>query len=264
MPQQFTVAAGQFAPVKGQPQKNAVIAATLGAQASDLGADFILFPEMIITGHDKAEQDLRPTAISLDHPAIDTLRDASGQYNIAISAGIVEHKDDHYWINQLVTLTDGSLSFQRKGCAPDGEDWRGDDNRHLIEINGLTLCLMICADSSQPHLWQRVEKLSPDLVCHPSAGYDWWIHEDSEPDPDKLRDEHAKMYASIQTAQKRARQLDCAYIISNPVGSSKTVWWPGNSGIIDRDGAVVAWLPGEIVVERMRPGFVVGNITLAS
>jgi predicted amidohydrolase len=121
---------------------------------------------------------------------------------------------------------------------------------------------MICADSKHDHLWQRVEDLNPDLVCHPSAGYDWWFHEGEEPDPDKLKSEHAKMFGSIQSAQERAIDLDCAYVVSNPIGATGTVWWPGNSGIIDRDGAVVAWLPGEVVIERMRPGYVVGHITV--
>lgn len=261
MPQQFTVAAGQFAPAVGRPEQNARTAARLAAEASAMGARFILFPEMIITGHDAAGKDLRPTAIPLDHPAVAILQNAAAEHDIAISAGMVEETEEGYYCTQPVACPDGSLPYQRKGCAPDADDWKLDDDRTLIEVDGLRICIMICADSKHQHLWQRVEELSPDLVCHPSAGYDWWFHEGEEPDPEELKAEHAKMFSSIQSAQKRALELDCAYMVSNPIGPTATVYWPGNSGIVDRDGAVVAWLPGEVVIERMRPGYVVGHIT---
>lgn len=262
MSKRVTIATGQFAPALNQPEENAQIAVNLASETAQMGAEFILFPEMVITGHGEGGQDVRPTAISLDHPAIGIIRDGAREHDIAISAGICEQIEDCYGINQIVARPDGSMPFQRKGCTPGDDDWIKDDDRDLIELDGFDMCLMICADSNHDHLWRRVEDLSPDLVCHPSAGYDWWVGEGEQADVEELKALHAKMFGSIQAAQSKACELECAYAVSNPVGPSASVYWPGNSGIADRDGSVVGWLPGEVMVERMRPGYVVGNITV--
>ena len=65
----------------------------------------------------------------------------------------------------------------------------------------------------------------------------------------------------IRAAQDRARKMRVAYIVSNPVGRSGQYYWPGSSGVIDRDGTVTGWIPAETFIERMRPGLVVAPIT---
>jgi len=260
MAQRVRVAAGQSAPVPGRPEKNAEQVAELAAGAAAMGAQFILCPETIITGCDDQAMDLRPTGIPLDHPALQLLQDAARQHAIAICAGLVEKVPQGCYITQAVALADGSLAFQRKGCVSNQEGWMHDDERTIIEVGALRVGLIICADSSRPDLYDKVMRGGANLICHPSAGSDWAVSESDQADEAKVHEVSAHMFGCIRNGQGRARELGVAYLVSNPIGASGTVYWPGNSGIIGRDGTVRAWLPGEIFIERMAPAFVVAEV----
>jgi len=263
MARQVRVAVGQLAPAPGQPVKNAKIAAELAAAAAEMGATFILLPEMVITGYDHGRFDARPTAVPLDHPAVGILRKAAKRHKIAICAGLVEKVSEGRYINQVVALPNGKLAFQRKGCAPSQPGWLVDTERTIIKVGPLRVGIIICADSGYPVLFRKVMRQGANLICHPSAGAGWWTSEKKRPNKTKLTEDAVLNFHCLRRAQAKARELTVAYLVSNPVGRSSTIWWPGNSGIIDRDGNIRAWLPGEVYIERMRPAFVVADVTIA-
>ena len=262
MSSSFTVAVGQFAPVPGQPEENARVAVGLAQRAAALGAGFLLLPEVIITGHDVQGGDLAPTAIPLDHPAVDTLRSAAGDTGVAVCFGMLERTDEGLYVTQPVAVPDGSLPYQRKGCEPNHPDWLVDEERTIIEVGPLRIGIIICADSGKPELFAKVAAGGANLICHPSAGYAWWASEKDDVGDEKLDEFAAQAHRSIRAAQQHAREMGVAYLVSNPVGLSDTVWWCGNSGIVGRDGVVRAWLPGEVFVERMAPGVVAAQVEL--
>ena len=261
MTQKVCVAVGQFTPLMSQPEKNADLAAELAAGASEMGAKFILFPEMCITGADKESLDLRPTAIPPDHPAVRRLQDAAREHGIAICAGFIEKAARGCYNTQAVALPDGTLASQHKAVAPKVKGWLVERRRTIINVGALRVGLIICADSAQRGLYEEVMRRGANIICHPSAGYEWETSGKDEVDEAKLREVADHWAACLRRAQKRACELGVAYLVSNPVGRGHGVLWPGNGGIIDRDGSVRAWLPGEACAERMRPAFVVADVT---
>lgn len=257
------VAVGQFAPVMGQLKKNCKLVAEMAAEAADMGARFIVFPEMCLTGADTPDKDIRKTAIFFDNPALEVIRKTARQKKIGILPGACEKTTEGtYYMTHLVFLPDGTLTWQRKGGAYAYEDgWRWDTTRTVFRIHGLRVGLIICADSSNPKLYRALLKQGVDVICHPSMGYGNWGSIRKTPDAARLADHDRLMFSALRSAQTMARDMKVAYIVSNPIGCSGNVYWPGNSGIVDRDGVVRAWLPSEFFTERMRPGFVVGSIT---
>jgi predicted amidohydrolase len=262
MKSKVRVAAGQLAPMMGQPERNAREIARLSAGAASMGAKFILFPEMVITGVDHQSVDVRPTAIRLTHPAVGILRKAARKHKIGICAGMVEETDDGLYIAQVVALPSGRLALQHKGCAPQQDGWLIDRERTIIKLGRLRIGIIICADSGYPELFRKVMRQGANIICHPSAGFGWWTSERDKPDEKEMARESLAAFRCMRNAQQTARRLGVAYLVSNPVGRSNSVCWPGNSGIIDADGAVRAWLPTEVFVERMRPAFVVADVTV--
>lgn len=259
------VAVGQHDAQPGDFDGNARKTIDLASTAASMGASFILLPEMNISGYE-VEMDWRPLAIPADHPALGRIAQAAADLNIAIAAGFIETWEKGYSINHTVFRTDGSRPFQRKSGGPGAteEGCVSDLTRTAIELGDVRLGIIICADGGHPTLWDQLSDHKVDLIAWPTAGSDWWCQTVADADPTAwdrtaLNASHAR-----RNCQARAVAMGTPLMVCNLAGRTPHVAWAGNSGIIDADGAILAWLPDEAIAERMKPAVAVADVSLAA
>ncbi len=98
------IACGQFAPEPGDKAKNIAQMVRQATEARDVGAELILFPELVVTGY-LAPDMIRPLAEPVTGPSVRTLGNAARDLGLAIAFGFAESDERRRALyNSLVVL----------------------------------------------------------------------------------------------------------------------------------------------------------------
>ncbi len=262
MTQSVHVATGQHVGQPGAWERNTQTAIELASAAARMSAELILLPEMTISGFE-VEAALSDLALPHDHAVLDQLCEASADLKIAIAAGWVESRDASLAVIHGVFHPDRTISRQCKnsGTGLETDGFHTQSTRVVITVGPMRLGLIICADSCSDNLWKQLRG-RVNIIGFPSAGSGQWIQSRDLPNDALLEEVAHQGAAARRRAQEIALSEGVPLILSNPVGKTPHTAWPGNSGIIDRDGHILAWLPEEAVVERMKPGLVTAQVVI--
>nr|WP_294787382.1 carbon-nitrogen hydrolase family protein [uncultured Flavobacterium sp.] len=131
--------------------------------AVENGADLIVFPEMSITGYERA--DAEPLAFTKDDSRIDHLKELAVKHTIIIVAGAPIKIESEMYIGQFV-ISPKSVSIYTKQFLHEGEDEYFDatfDYNPMITIENQNVSFAICADIDNPLHPENAKKKETDI-----------------------------------------------------------------------------------------------------
>ena len=142
MPDRFTVALAQTSPRLADVETNLQTYAEQVREASGLGADLLIFPELSLTGY-HLKDDVSEVATRLDGSVAKKLRELSR--GTAFVAGLVEESSDFQFYNSAVWFEDGEIRHvHRKVYLPTYGMF--DENRYFAR--GQTMVRNMCQKCS--------------------------------------------------------------------------------------------------------------------
>ncbi|WP_024647126.1 carbon-nitrogen hydrolase family protein [Pseudomonas syringae] len=152
-----TLAAAQFCSLRGNFQRNLAGHLAFMQRAADLGVDYLLFPELSLTGY---EPDLaRELAMTSNDARLQPIRALAMQLRLITTVGVpLKGSDDSVQIGALTFTAEGEVIAYAKQYLHPGEDAvfsPGSKDCYLpLDQHRVGLC--VCADFSRPEHAQRI------------------------------------------------------------------------------------------------------------
>jgi len=265
------VACGQIVCKVGDIEHNLRQIEDLSVAAAAGGARIALFAETAITSG-LYTKEIVDKAIDPDGEEAGLLRKVAADNDIVIAAGAISRDAGGPRVSHFVAFPDGKLIVQLKhrltpketgvGLVP------GPAERTIFEVDGVKFAVAICADSGIPGLWNTLAERGCQVYLGPSAGgagREFMCHKADLEDPRK----RAAYLASMEkvcfvggTIDRciRHRMAKMAVNLSGDDGVGN--YHPGHSSIIDAEGRLIGLVPGEYVVEHLRPRLIHGEIVV--
>jgi predicted amidohydrolase len=228
MNEECRIAAIQSISIAGDIAANVERHARLARAAARDGARLALFPELSLTGYELAIA--RDVAIHEDDARLEELGKVAVAHGITIVAGVPlrGHLGDVY-VAALSFLPDGSVLTYTKQHLHSGEEaaFTAGGGGALLEIDGESVALAVCADISHPSHPQiaagRGARIYAASVLISEGGY--------EPDTKLLREYAERHHMPVVMANH---------------GGMTGVWKPaGRSAIWDAGGNLVIAAPAD-------------------
>ena len=163
----FRIACGQFAPEPGATGKNVASMIAYAGEARDLGCEFIVFPELILTGY-LAPDLVLPLAEPLDGPCVQTLSKTACDLGIAIAFGMAElDPSSGARYDSLVVLgRDGELAgvYHKTHLWSSERDWAEPGTVvPVFDVDGVLCSGWICYDTRFPEVGRLAALGGADL-----------------------------------------------------------------------------------------------------
>lgn len=226
---------------KGDVEGNLASHRRLLEVAADTGCGLALFPEMSLTG--SVDPAARPERlVSVDHPAVAALIEASETSGVGVCFGIAERSAaGQPYITQLVAAGGSVLGGQRKRHLGDGEEaFTAATESRVFEHAGSTFGVAICAEAGFDAPFDVAAAGGARLVLFPAApglygrrtdeaswrsGFSWW------------------QGCALGDAGRHAKRLGIWIALAGQAGSTEDEDFPGLAALVSPDGTVTDRLP---------------------
>lgn len=238
---------------KGHWEGNLAQVERLMSDARAADCDFIVFPEMGLSGY--CHPEWYPEAVEpLDSTRVQRFVEMTGRYGIAASGGFIEaNPDGKPFITQLLAQNGQAVGVYRKVNVVEEEAELFSPGSvtpaFTLPLPGgdLPCALAVCADSDRPDLFRAFAEKGARVVFHSSApglygrrtdadswreGYEWYRAYLAERLPDYARDN--KLFITVATQ----------------TGATSDEDFPGGSFVFAPDGSCIASTdgPGEVLL----------------
>jgi len=235
MSDEMAIAVVQHVSTPDNIDKSVVRIASYAKQASDAGAQLVLFPEASLTGYNNTIDVNHRIAQSADGEAAQAVIEICIANNIAIAYGFAEKKGDRIYNSvQLIDSKGTMQSLYRKTHLWGEQDrtlfTQGDDLVPVIEWNGWKIGLLICYDIEFPENVRRLALEGAELILTPTALMSPWT----------------TVADLVVPARAYENQLFIAY--ANFCGSEYEQHYVGHSCIAGPDGTNLAKASDEEVM----------------
>jgi predicted amidohydrolase len=227
----LTLALVQFEPVLGELSANLERVLDLTNKAAEQGAEFVIFPELALTGYNQEllGDKLVELALMPEDEPIQQLARVAGQSKVHLIVGFIEKRNIPGVVYNSIVI-----------CGPDGSILRTYAKSHLFSNENLhfrpgptfnvlkteygVIGPMICMDIVYPEVARILSLEGAELLLAPSC----WIKEDED----------------IWELHLRGRALDnLAFVVGvNRVGDEGNLHYIGHSMVINPRGHVLAEL----------------------
>ncbi|CFX46863.1 Carbon-nitrogen hydrolase [Syntrophomonas zehnderi OL-4] len=171
MKQDCQIALVQMDSAAGDIEQNINSILNTTNQAVKMGAQFIVFPELALSGY--CPQIISDLAITLDNPAIKLLSKTAVDSQVTLLVGFPESSDDLLkpYISQLIALPDGSLEVYRKVHLGRSEkEWfTAGDELPVFTSHGVKFAVGICWDWHFPELAAVYSLKGAEVLFAPHA-----------------------------------------------------------------------------------------------
>ncbi|RMR01326.1 Hydrolase, carbon-nitrogen protein [Pseudomonas syringae pv. helianthi] len=243
------LAVAQFCSAKGDVQRNLAGHLAFMQRAADLGANYLLFPELSLTGY---EPNLaRELALSPDDARLQPIMALAEILRLTTTLGIpLRQPDDSVLIGALTFTAQGDVIPYAKQYLHPGEDavFSAGHRDCLLALDQQRIGLCICADFSHPEHARRMAESGAGVyaasVLISPAGYE---HD-------------ARLLAG------RARRHTLPVLMANHGGPTGGWQSAGRSGLWDEAGRWVGGMQGAgnglVVATRRHSGWQVSATTL--
>jgi predicted amidohydrolase len=147
-------------------------------EASYMGADILVCPELFMSGYVSAERSKR-LAEPTDGPFAAAVSALAARYEIAVAYGYPERQGQSVYNSMLVFGPDGEkLASYQKSCFPPGFDtdcFVPGTSDALFTLKGILCGCLICYDVEFPENVRRLAMKGVELVVVPTALLDKWV-----------------------------------------------------------------------------------------
>ena len=221
----LTVGVWQDSGQLGHVATNMATISRTTAQASHRGVDLLVFPECFLTGYYNRER-VEQVARQIDRDTVSVLRAVARSNATAILVGYYETHDGGLYNAALLVGADGAILANYRKRALYG-DWetstflRGTEPV-LVELNGVTIAVLICFDIEFPELARECARKSADLIAVPTS----------------LMEPYGHIARHVVPARAIENQVYIAY--ANRIGAEHELRYVGRSAIYDPRGAALA------------------------
>ena len=227
----LTLALAQLDPRVGDLEGNARLVREHIAQARDAGAEFVLFPELVLSGYPPEDLLLKEHFLQAAQATLEDL--ARDTHGIVALVGYPERADDVY--NALAVLADGAVqAVYRKtrlpnyGVFDEQRYFQAGDDAVVLDLGSARIGLTVCEDIWTPgHPAAEAALAGATLIVNASA---------SPYFAGKGQQREAMLV-------QRARDNLCAIAFCNCVGGQDELVFDGHSVVIDHEGTVLARAP---------------------
>lgn len=235
---------------KGDLAGNSARHVELMKLAQEAGCDFVVFPEFSLTGSvdPRAEPD---HAVTLDHPAVADLVDATATVGVGALFGLAENRHDGFFISQAYAVSGDLFGVQRKRHLGEGEEfYTASSEAAAFQFGSAQFGSVICAELGRGlHVgrhgcrWRtgRVHVLGTRALRASTlgrilaTGMRWWES------------------CGLADARRHAARLGIWVAMATEAGSTVDEDFPGIAALIDPAGQVVErlpdWRPGHLIVD---------------
>ncbi|GIJ64280.1 carbon-nitrogen hydrolase family protein [Virgisporangium aurantiacum] len=224
---------------KGDVDGNLATHLRLLRSAAAAGCDLAVFPEMSLTG--SVDPATRPERlVTLDHPAIGALADASGRTGVGVCFGIAERSREPH-ITQILAAGGRVTGVQRKRhLGPGEEPFTAADAAQVFEHAGVRFGVAICFEAGFDAPFDAAHAGGARLVLFPAApglygrrtgeeswraGFSWWQE------------------SALGDARRHARRLGLWIALAGQAGSTEDEDFPGLAALVSPGGDVTDRLP---------------------
>jgi len=244
----LSIALAQVNPTVGDLAGNSSIVLSTAADAAGLGADLVVFPEMVLTGYPVEDLALRPSFQDASRAALADLATAladAGLGGLTCLVGYLDFLDEDATtttgrprrapVDAAAVLRDGLVAARyvkhhlpNYGVFDEARYFVSGDQPLVIDVNGATVGVAICEDLWQeggPVTWARDAGCDVLAVLNASP---------YERDKDDVR---------LALCQLRAAEADATLVYANMVGGQDELVFDGDSLVVARDGRLVARAP---------------------
>lgn len=256
------VATVQFQHKASDKSYNMACIENYAKEAAENNVDIILFPEMCITGYwhvrNLSRDDIEVLAESIpDGPSCHLLRRWAEQYQITISAGLIEkNQDDKLYNTQVIAFPDGRIERHRKlHCFISEHMDSGNEYTVVEHPSGVKLGVLICYDNNIIENVRITALKGADILLspHQTGGCDSrspyamglidpLLWENRKHDPDAIKKEFASdkgLGWILRWLPARAHDNGMFVVFSNGVGLDDDEVRTGNAMILDPYGRIL-------------------------
>jgi N-carbamoylputrescine amidase len=200
----------------GEPEKILSLMDGWCQKSADDGAEFALFPELLIHGHCTPNTWELAEAVP-NGPSTQRIAELAKKYNLFISVGLSEKENDLVYNTQILVGPDGYIGKQRKIHLSRDEVlfYKGGRELPVFDIGKCKVGTVICYDNLFPELARILALRGADLLLMPHAArIEMWTD-----DPQSITVARQATYDQFTSSYRmRARENGCFAIVADQAG----------------------------------------------
>lgn len=219
-------------------------------RAQEAGCDLVVFPEFSLTGSvdPRAEPD---HTVTLDHPAVADLVDATATVGVGALFGLAENRHDRFFISQAYAVSGDLFGVQRKRHLGEGEEsYTASSETAAFQFGSARFGSVICAESGVDFTWDDTVAADAQVVFMSSAPGLYGRRRSDASWQDGMRWWES---CGLADARRHAARLGIWVAMATQAGSTVDEDFPGIAALIDPAGQVVErlpdWRPGHLIVD---------------
>ena len=233
MTQELAIALAQINPTVGDVAGNLAKIRAARGEARRLGADLVLFSELVVSGYPPEDLVLKPAFQAACRDAVESLARDTADGGPALILG-TPWQDDGKLYNAALLLSEGAIAGKR--FKMDLPNYGVFDEKRLfsaappqgpMSYRDVRLGVMVCEDMWTPEAAETLAETGAEILLVPNGSpY-----------------EHEKQDQRMQLAGGRVAGTGLPIIYVNQVGGQDELVFDGASFALDHDGTLKAQLP---------------------
>jgi predicted amidohydrolase len=253
----------------GEPARSLASIEAFSRKAAEQGVDLILFPELVIHGHNT------PNTAALAEPVPDgrscqRLAVLSAELDLVISAGLSEREGDLVYNTQVLFGPDGFIGKQRKIhlSRDETKHYTGGSAIEVFDIGKCKVGTTICYDSQFPEVSRLllIKGMEVQLMPHAMRECQW-----QEDDPASESYARRHLHKLLSRYTMRAWENYCFILVTDQAGKAGVVdtlavddvnqpYHPGGAMIIAPDAEIL----GHTQIDKIQDEMIVQNLDAAT